>query len=215
MVYDLTTQKFRNLDPSNFDDDLTIGLIFLDKNALKVLKQTFLICGYLLINKNSKLYFPIDIREEGITIFEGVYNSFSKNIQKQLEKFISNIKPSSMFTRFFIEWQFDNNAYCFSTNGSFIKLCSSCIEHNELIARLIEYDCHLICPETYEELCDATSKLKKIFNFTVYNKNYNDSFKYIVDSLINNYYIRFSELEIVQIFYNICTICNETVSEVE
>ena len=211
MVYDLTIENFRELDPSNFNDDSTIGLIFLDKCALKIIKQAFLVCGYLLIHKNSKFHLPIDIREDGITILESVYNRMSKNLQSQLKKFILDTKPYPMFTKFFIEWQFDCDEDCFINNGALIKLSTSCINHNGILDKLIKYDCHLICPDTYPELCEITYKLKKVFEFTIHDKDYNDSFKYIVDGLINKYYIRFNNLEVIQYFYNICTICNEMV----
>lgn len=211
MVYDLMTKKFRKLDTSNFNDDLTIGLIFLKKGALKILKQTYLICGYVLINKISKNYIPIDFRDDGVTLFEGTYNCMSKDIQKQLEDYIIDIKPYPMFTRFFIEWQFECDYNCFFNNGSLIKLSGSCLNDYELIDRLLKFDCHLICPETYDDLCDITCRLKKVFEFTIYDKDYDDSFKYIVDGLLNRYYIRFNDLEIIQIFYNLCTICDEIV----
>lgn len=73
MVYDLTTQKFRNLNKSNISTDFKSGIIFLEKEALEILKEHFLICGYVIINKYSGVIFPIDIREDGITIFENVF----------------------------------------------------------------------------------------------------------------------------------------------
>lgn len=216
MVYDLNTKKFRKLNRSNINNNHAVGVIFLKKEALNILKEYFLICGYALVNKNFKYIFPIDIREDGVTVLENVYNCFCEALKQQLENFVLYTKPDLIFTRFFIEWQIEGKRDCFSNNGALIQLSKNCIGRKDLIERLIEFDCHLICPEAYQELCDATRKLKKVFNFNVYDKDdYNDSFKYIVDALINDYYIKLGELEIEQIFYGICTICNDKIMEVK
>lgn len=73
LVYDDFNDYFRDLNMSNYNDDIIVGTVLLRREAIKVLKKYYIICGYVLIGKEGNLY-PIDIREEDIAIFEGTYN---------------------------------------------------------------------------------------------------------------------------------------------
>ena len=83
-VYDVIKKKFRNINPHNYNDDLTIGAIILKRTALEELKQFFVICGYTIINKKDKSCYPIDIHSERIVIFEGTYNCFPDKLKERI-----------------------------------------------------------------------------------------------------------------------------------
>ena len=50
-IYDVKEQRFRDLDQTNYNDDLTLGVIFLKRESLDIIKNFFIICGYALIDK--------------------------------------------------------------------------------------------------------------------------------------------------------------------
>ena len=83
-VYDVINNKFRNLNPHNYNDDLVVGAVILERAALKDIKHFFIICGYLIINKKDKSYYPIDIHSERIVIFEGTYNCLPDKMKEKL-----------------------------------------------------------------------------------------------------------------------------------
>ena len=40
-VYDVQKEKFRELDETNCDDDLTVGVVFLKRESLEIIKKKF------------------------------------------------------------------------------------------------------------------------------------------------------------------------------
>lgn len=71
LVYDDLKRTFRNLDRNNYDDDIIVGTIFLNRNALDIIKKYYIICGFLLIGKNKERLY-IDIQENKISLLEGI-----------------------------------------------------------------------------------------------------------------------------------------------
>lgn len=212
-VFDVQFGNFRELNPLNYNDDLTFGLVYFNKESLSVFKQYFLICGYCLIDKKDGGFYPIDIQTNLVAIFEGTFNCFDSELQNKLEPFCLDKKPSPIMSKFFFEWQLECSSDCFIENGSFIRLCNNCLGSQGALETLLKADCHLVEPDNREELSSIIKKLVKIFSLSIYDKDYNETFKYVIDGLMRNFYIRFSELEIKQYFYQICTLCNESLGD--
>ena len=77
-VYDEFRKQFRFLNPKNYNDDLVIGAVLFEKAALEIIEKSFVICGYLIISKKDKNYYPIDIHSDRIVMLEGTYNCLPK-----------------------------------------------------------------------------------------------------------------------------------------
>lgn len=207
MVYDLGLGGFRDLDKTNYNDDTKIGIVYLSIKSLQLLKRYFLICGYVLVDGKSRMIYPIDVQAETIAVFEGTYNSFSDAIKAELSQYVINSRPSFLFTPFFIDWQFKMKSDCFTENGPLIKLSSDCLSKAKTIGKMLKYNCHLIEPTNFDELCEFTGKAYKVYGLDIYEEDYSDNFKYLIDSLINGYHINMTKFEIEKVFYQICHLC--------
>lgn len=212
-VFDLHYGKFRELCSKNYNDDIIVGMIYFNRDSLLVFEQYFLICGYCIMDKRNGDLLPIDIQKNSVAVLEGTFNCFKSKLQKELEPFCLDKSPSPIMSNFFFDWQFECASNCFLKYGSFIRLCSNCLGDKEILKSLLNLDCHLIEPENRKELSTIVKKLVNVFSLSIYDKDYNETFKYVIDSLIKNYYIKFTDLEIKQYFYQICTICNESLGD--
>ena len=54
---------------------------------IEVIKQFCLIVGYVLIEKNSGYYHPIDIHDGVVVMFEGTYNCLPEQLKKKMIKY--------------------------------------------------------------------------------------------------------------------------------
>lgn len=203
IVYDLMLGKFRGLDTKNYNDDLTIGIIYLGIDSLELLKQYYVVCGYVLIDYRQMTIYPIDLQKKTIAIFEGTYNSFSGSFQKKLLKYIVQDCPTPLFTPFFLDWQFYMNLDCFIENGPLIKLSNYTLDSKKFLNKLIDAKLNLIESNDFGSLCEFVRKACYVYDFDISEENYYDDFKYLVDSLVNGYHINMTEFEIEKCFYQI------------
>ncbi len=207
MVYDLGLGGFRVLDKTNYNDDTKIGIVYLSVKSLQLLKRYFLICGYAMIDENTRILYPIDVQKETIAVYEGTYNSFPDVLKHGLAQYMINSRPSFLFTPFFIDWQFKMKNDCFTENGPLIKLSSDCLERAKILGKMLKYNCHLIEPANFDELCEFTYKAHKVYGLDIHEEDYSDNFKYLIDSLINGYHINMTKFGIEKVFYQICHLC--------
>ena len=206
IVYDLKLRRFRDLDTTNFNEDLTIGIIYLEKKSLHVLKKYFLICGYVLIDYQTKRMHPIDTQQETVAVFESTYNSLSTALRGELSKYIVLSCPIIPLTQFFIEWQFNFNLECFSENGPLIKLSSYSLENSKVLNKMLDIKFNLMESYDFCSLCEFVQKANMVYGFDISSGDYNDTSKYLIDSLINGYRINMTKYEIEKCFYQICNL---------
>ena len=205
-VYDFLKKSFRDLDNNNYDNDLTLGVIFFERSALSVIKQEFHICGYVMIN-NSGNIFPIDIRNNEFAILEGTYNCLPTFIKSQLIKYNLNYRPKFIFSSFFLK-QILLGEFKGYDNGSFLDLCTYILQNIDLIDTLINMDLNLIFPVTYDELCIFTQNIQKLLDINYLSPEYTDDANYVIDALINNYHVNMSMNDIELYCYQLSNIAN-------
>ena len=207
VVYDVQEEKFRELDETNCDD-LTLGVVFLKREALEIIKKFFIICGYALIDKKYAYFYPVDIHDDNVVIFEGTYNCMERELQELLIPFIIETKPKDgIWSSFFIDWQFYLKEDCFIANGPLIELSSECLSHSEIIRTMIITETHIYMPLNYEELSVNIIKLFDLFDVNIISSNYDAKYKYLLHSITNRYHINFKREEVIKTYYQICKIC--------
>lgn len=206
LVYD-ENGNFRELDTTNYNDDYIIGTIFFDRNVIEEIKHFCVILGYGLIEKSTGYFYPIDIHDGAVVMFEGTYNCLSEQLKEQMIKYNLHKPITPCWSYFFFEWQFQLSQDCFKKNGPMIELCSECLAKKEILELLIKDDCHIFEPKDYNELKIITKKLFDIFKININEMDYDIKFKYLVDSVLNGYYIRFEERDIEKFFFNVCNFC--------
>ena len=209
LVYDENAKAFRNLDKSNYNDDIIFGTVFLKRQAIFEIKKYFHICGYALIEKEYGNLYPIDIHKDKIVLFEGTYNCMPISLKRALVKYNIQTLPDRIWSSFFVQWQFmcDDNA--FDSYGSFIKLCSNIIDSPPKYALFVNSDIALYEPTTYKELCDFTRDILALSGVDIYGYDYYEDKKYLIDSLVKGYHINFSDEEISSYFYQISKLIDE------
>ena len=205
LVYDNLKRTFRNLERNNYNDDIIVGTIFLNRNALNIIKKYYIICGFLLIGKNKERLY-IDIQENKISLLEGMYNCMPDELKEELVDYCITEKPNRIWSRFFFQWQFLADFNAFEDNGSFIKILTNIIEDPKLISILTDHHYDLIFPTTYYELCLFVRNITGIFGDELFKTKYNEEFHYVVHSLMNEYHINLTDEEIIKYTYQICNI---------
>lgn len=209
IVYDESIRSFRDLDKANYNDDIVFGTIFLQRDALEEIKKHFHICGYSLISKLDKCVYPIDIHKDKIVLFEGTYNCMPKVLREVLIQYNITVLPEKIWSSFFFYWQFMCDMSVFEKYGSFIKLCSNILGSKERYESFLNSDISLYEPTTYEELCDFTRNIFEISKVDILSYDYDESIKYLIDSLIKGYHINFTEKEIDIYLIQICKLVDE------
>lgn len=209
IVYDVFKKTLRKLNSKNYNNSNICGLIFFKREALNVIHKYYCVCGYVLINKETKVREPIDIRENTIAIFEGTYNCMPRILRKALIPLNIEVIPERMLSSFFIQWQFKCDFNCFLENGPFVKFCSNILESTEAINYLINNKYNLCEPLEYPELCEFTRVAIGLSNIDVFQLDYQDTAKYLIDALLNNYHINIDPSELKVYCYQICSIVNK------
>ena len=207
-VYDVIKDEFRNLNPHNYNDDLVIGAVILERGALEEIKHFFVVCGYMIISKKDKSYYPIDIQSERIVIFEGTYNCLPDKLKKRIVPFLITNFKQPLWSRFFFEWNLLGSWSCFTDNGSFIEMCAHFNAEQSIIDRMIKEEISIIAPQTYDELCEMTRNAISLSGADFYSPDYVEKYKYLVDALVHHFHINFSTAEVKEYTYQISHIIN-------
>ena len=208
-VYDTIGKQYRTLNPFNYNDDLAIAAVLFDKEALEEIKRYFVICGYFIISKVDKSYYPIDIQPDKFVMLEGTYNCLPKELKKELVRYNTTSCYETVWSHFFSEWIYLGSWECFKQNGSFVEMCTHFIEDMNIVDRMITQNISVIEPNTYDELCEMVRNSIELSKADFYTPGYYESHKYLVDSLIHHYHINFSSSEITEYMYQICHIINK------
>lgn len=92
LVFDDFKHCFRELDTSNYNDDLVVGSVFFTRDAINVIEKYYRIIGYIICDDKG-VYYPIDVRKNDIAILEGTYNCMSLSCRmyfRQSSVFLAN-----------------------------------------------------------------------------------------------------------------------------
>lgn len=65
LVFDDFKHCFRELDTSNYNDDLVVGSVFFTRDAINVIEKYYRIIGYIICDDKG-VYYPIDVRKNDI-----------------------------------------------------------------------------------------------------------------------------------------------------
>lgn len=197
IVYDESIETFRDLNESNYNDDIVCGTVFLEREALKEIEKYFSICGFVLIDKKYGYSYPIDIHKDKIVLFEGTYNCMPTTLKNALIRYNITSLPERIWSAFFFRWQFMCDYNAFEEYGSFIKLCSNILRLPNRYNAFIAAEISVYEPATYKELCEFTRNILNLSGVNVFECDYYKSVKYLIDSLIKGYHINFAEDEIL------------------
>ena len=97
LVFDDFKHCFRELDTSNYNDDLVVGSVFFTRDAINVIEKYYRIIGYIICDDKG-VYYPIDVRKNDIAILEGTYNCIEDELKKELVPYNIKIAPAAKGT---------------------------------------------------------------------------------------------------------------------
>lgn len=99
-VLDFPSGHIRSLNPSNYNDDTTAGLIVFEKKAYEVIKQHFYIFPLKLVSKvNFSDVYVVDTQKDIIIFWEGQYNRLPNELKEKLPVFnIQSVKTNGLLS---------------------------------------------------------------------------------------------------------------------
>lgn len=202
LVFDDFKHCFRELDTSNYNDDLVVGSVFFTRDAINVIEKYYRIIGYIICDDKG-VYYPIDVRKNDIAILEGTYNCIEDELKKELVPYNIKIAPAEVWSPFFFRWQFKCDWNVFETCGDFINIASKIIGNERLMKKIIDDKIDYVLPVNYKELSQMVRGLNKLFGVEFYNKDYYEEVNYLFDSLVNGYHINMSTEEVETYCYQL------------
>ena len=203
VVFDDYKRCFRKLNKSNYNDDLVVGSVFFTRSAISVIEKYYRIIGYIICDEKG-LYYPIDVKNDEITMLEGTYNCLTDKLKMELVPYNIQVEPLTIWSSFFFRWQFMCDWDAFENSGSFIKLSSLIIENDLLVKKIIDERINFVFPTNYKELSQMVCGLNKLFGVTFYNKDFYEEINYLFDSLLSGYHINMSKDEVDTYCYQFC-----------
>ena len=162
LVFDDFKHCFRELDTSNYNDDLVVGSVFFTRDAINVIEKYYRIIGYIICDDKG-VYYPIDVRKNDIAILEGTYNCIEDELKKELVPYNIKIEPAEVWSPFFFRWQFMCDWNVFETCGDFINIASKIIGNERLMKKIIDDKIDYVLPVNYKELSQMVRGLNKLF----------------------------------------------------
>ena len=204
LVYDMSTARFREIERKNYNDDVIVGVVFFDRKAIPIIEKYCLICGFLLINKANMQTFPIDIQEAHLSFLEGTYNCLPSEMKKALAEYNLHFRPDRIFSHFFFQWQFMCDFSVFDNNGYLIQMCSKMHYCPDKIKKLLENNCNIFHPNSYEELGILVQNLHITTGLDFTTPAFTETYNYTIDALQNGYYMNLSNIDILMYCNQIC-----------
>lgn len=202
-VFDDFKKCFRELNTSNYDDDIIVGTVYFRRDAIDIIKEFYRIIGYIICDKKGISY-PIDIRKNDIAMLEGTYNCLPDDLKTELLSFNIKENPQMVWSPFFWRWQFMCDWNVFEESGSFIRLASEINGNGIWKKKMLDEKIDFVFPASYEGLSQMTCGLKKLFDIEFYNKDYFEDVNYLFDSLINGYHVNMTAEEVDTYCYQLC-----------
>lgn len=206
-VYDIQNNSFRDINSSMREG----GFVLFERSAVSVLNQYYNICGYFYLDIIRRSIHIIDINDELLAIPEAYFSNMIDNCKNKIEKYnvIANINyhPSLVFLSLDMGEKYYDESDCFA------NLCFEIMYNPILINSFAKMNDSIIYPISEQELYAFAQNVFKLTHFDYISPDYDTSFKYTIDSLINGYHINFSKDDIEKFAYNISRLAYEKVAE--
>ena len=119
----------------------------------------------------------------------------------------ADFHPSLGFISLYLQKKFHD------ISDYFTNLCLEIINNSILFNKFAIMNDSIIYPMSVQELYTFAQNVYKLTQFDYINPDYETSFKYTVDSLINGYHINFSISDIKKYAYNISRLAYEKVAK--
>lgn len=160
LVFDDFKHCFRELDTSNYNDDLVVGSVFFTRDAINVIEKYYRIIGYIICDDKG-VYYPIDVRKNDIAILEGTYNCIEDELKKELVPYNIKIAPAEVWILLFenIVTRFAESDYgtIASLWGDFTIFSIHYLSRRDKDKIKALFDC--LC-KTHESLSSANGRVK-------------------------------------------------------
>ena len=206
-VYDIQSNTFRDINSKMTDG----GFVLFKRVAVSVLKQYYNICGYFYLDKIRRSIHIIDINDVIVAIPEVFFSNMIDTCKKEIEKYnvIDNVnyRPSFVFLCLYMGEKHIDEFDCFA------NLCFEIMYNPILINSFAKANDSIVYPISQQELYAFAKSVYNLIRFDYITPDYDTSFKYTIDSLINGYHINFSKDDIEKFAYNISRLAYEKVAE--
>lgn len=154
--------NIRNIDESNWNDDMDAGLIVFDKKCLKYLKERYIFLEFAMIDMHTKDSVLVDFVSDKIVFWEGEFNKLPYEVKKELEKYNIKKKMNGIVSPAMFEWQLNGNLDYGKYEPYYQKLGKYVLENFFDIAYESRISTEL--PETYKDLIEKVNELLKLFS---------------------------------------------------
>lgn len=178
--------NIRNIDESNWNDDMDAGLIVFDKKCLKYLKERYIFLEFAMIDMYTKDSILVDFVSDKIVFWEGEFNKLPYEVKKELEKYNIKKKMNGIISPAMFEWQLNGNLDYGKYEPYYQKLGRYVLENYFDIAYESRISTEL--PETYNALIEKVNELLKLHSL-----EYKQLYKYekgffTLEKVLNNKY---------------------------
>ena len=178
--------NIRNIDESNWNDDVDAGLIVFDKKCLKYLKERYIFLEFAMIDMYTKDSILVDFVSDKIVFWEGEFNKLPYEVKKELEKYNIKKKMNGIISPAMFEWQLNGNLDYGKYEPYYQKLGKYVLENYFDIAYESRISTEL--PETYKDLIEKVNELLNFFSLEYkklykYEKNF-----FTLEKVLDNKY---------------------------
>ena len=178
--------NIRNIDESNWNDDMDAGLIVFDKKCLKYLKERYIFLEFAMIDMHTKDSILVDFVSDKIVFWEGEFNKLPYEVKKELEKHNIKKKMNGIISPAMFEWQLNGNLDYGKYEPYYQKLGKYVLENYFDIAYESRISTEL--PETYKDLIEKVNELLNFFSLE-YKKLYKyEKGFFTLEKVLNNKY---------------------------
>lgn len=206
-VYDIQSNSFRDI---NFSMNQN-GFVLFNCSALSVFKCYYNICGFFYLDRIRSKIHLIDLNDCLIAIPEYSFIEIVDDCKSSLVEYNItervDFRPSLGFICLYLQEKLDD------ISDYFTKLCYNIMQNNRLLNSFAKMNDSIIYPISEQELYAFAQNVFKLTHFDYISPDYDTSFKYTIDSLINGYHINFTKDDIEKYAYNISRLAYEKVVE--
>lgn len=206
-VYEIQSNSFRDINFSMSHN----GFVLFYRSALSIIEHHYKVCGFFYLDRVRRKIHLIDFNDSLIAIPEYSFFQMVDVCKTNLEKYNITDRvdyhPSLGFLNLYIDEKNCDNSDCF------INLCLEIMHNTILLNRFAEINDSIIYPVSIQELYTFARSVYKLTRFDYITPDYDTSFKYTIDGLINGYHINFSKNDIEKYAYNISRLAYEKVAE--
>lgn len=160
--------SIREINVSNYDDDINAGFVVFSSDGISLLSEDFLFFDMVIVNKQDRTEsFLIDVFQDYFVFWEGEFNKLPKKIKKELAAFNIVEKPTKIISDAMYSWQIKSSWEYMQTASPFVKLAAKVREDKFDIA--FDYDISFTYPTNNKDLKLFLENVEKLFRLTPNN----------------------------------------------